>query len=130
MACGRKPAQSKRLAANTAIAITIAVAGFEESELDIKVENSVLTIRGQKEDAVEREYLHRGIANRTFERKFNLAEHVEVRTADLRNGLLTVGLVREVPEAMKPRSIAITRSGDAIDQVGDGAGKADQSRAA
>ena len=91
-------------------AITLAVAGFEESELDIQVENGVLCVSGKKGDEVEdKSYLYRGIANRSFERKFNLADHVEVSGADLKNGLLTVSLVREIPEAMKPRSIAINQ---------------------
>jgi len=89
-------------------AITLAVAGFEESELDIQVEKGVLCVRGKKADeGEEKSYLYRGIANRSFERKFNLADHIEVRGADLKNGLLTINLVKEIPEAMKPRSIAI-----------------------
>lgn len=89
-------------------AITLAVAGFEESELDIQVEKGVLSVRGRKADeSEEKSYLFRGIANRSFERKFNLADHIEVREASLRNGLLTINLVKEVPEAMKPRTIAI-----------------------
>ena len=89
-------------------AITLAVAGFEESELDIQVENGVLRVRGKKADAGEdRTYLYRGIANRSFERKFNLADHIEVSGAELKNGLLMISLVKEIPEAMKPRSIAI-----------------------
>ncbi|MGI9317231.1 MAG: Hsp20 family protein [bacterium] len=89
-------------------AITIAVAGFEESDLDIQVESGTLTVRGKLEKAdVERKYLHQGIANRSFERKFTLADHVEVNGAELRNGLLQLSLVKEVPEAMKPRKISI-----------------------
>ena len=88
-------------------AITLAVAGFEQDELDIQVDQGVLTVRGQKAKATERKYLHQGIANRAFERKFNLADHVEVTDAQLNNGLLTVYLVRQLPEAMKPRRIAI-----------------------
>jgi len=89
-------------------AITVAVAGFEESDLDILVENGTLTIIGKQSDAKQdASYLHRGIANRAFERKFTLADHVEITGAELRNGLLTLNLVREVPEAMKPRKIAI-----------------------
>jgi len=88
--------------------ITLAVAGFVEDELDIHVENSVLTVRGnQKSREDERNYLHEGIASRSFERKFTLADHVEITAADLRNGLLKLSLVRNVPEAMKPRKIAI-----------------------
>ena len=89
-------------------AITLAVAGFDEAELDIQVEKGVLRVRGKKaEREEEKSYLYRGIANRSFERKFNLADHIEVSGAELKNGLLTISLVKEVPEAMKPRSIAI-----------------------
>lgn len=89
-------------------AITLAVAGFEESELDIQVEKGVLCVRGKKADeGEEKSYLYRGIANRSFERKFNLADYIEVGGADLKNGLLTISLVKEIPEAMKPRTIAI-----------------------
>ena len=93
-------------------AITLAVAGFEESELDIEVENGVLRVSGKKADeSEEKSYLYRGIANRNFERKFNLADHIEVQGADLKNGLLTISLVKEIPEAMKPRSIEIKSGG-------------------
>jgi molecular chaperone IbpA len=88
-------------------AISLAVAGFERDELDIKVENNVLTVRGEKSKNEERKYLHQGIAYRTFERKFNLADYVEVVDAQLKNGLLTINLVKEIPEAMKPRTIPI-----------------------
>jgi len=92
-------------------AITLAVAGFEESELDLQVEKGVLRVRGQKaEDAEKKSYLYRGIANRTFERKFSLADYIEVSGADLNNGLLTINLVKEIPEAMKPKSISINQS--------------------
>lgn len=98
-------------------AITLAVAGFAEDELSINVERGVLTIKGEKEsDNKEHRYLYQGIAARAFERKFNLAEYVEVKNAKLSNGLLTIGLLREVPEAMKPRRIEISSSsGAAID---------------
>ena len=97
-------------------AITLAVAGFEESELDIQVEKGVLSVRGKKtEDGDEKSYLYRGIANRSFERKFNLADFIEVSGADLKNGLLTVNLVKEVPEAMKPRSISIGAAGATLE---------------
>lgn len=97
-------------------AITIAVAGFTESELDIQSERGVLTVRGQKtdDDKNERTYLYQGIATRTFERKFQLADHVEVTNADLANGMLTISLVKEIPEAMKPKRIAIG-SGSSIE---------------
>ena len=97
-------------------AITLAVAGFEQSELDIQVEKGVLTVRGKKdEDKSAPNYLYQGIANRAFERKFNLADHVEVSDADMNNGLLTVNLVKEIPEAMKPKSIAINLSGNVLE---------------
>lgn len=90
-------------------AITIAVAGFEQDELDINVEGGKLTVRGKKSGGqAERKFLHKGIAYRSFERKFNLADYVEVRGADLNNGLLTISLERVIPEAMKPRKIAIS----------------------
>ena len=100
-------------------AITLAVAGFERSELDISVEREVLTVRGRKANGEERSYLHQGIANRAFERKFNLADHVEVTGADLTNGLLTISLVKEIPEAMKPRTIAINQDTDALEHNAD-----------
>lgn len=93
-------------------AITLAVAGFEQSELELTVEKGVLTVRGKKAKEEERKYLHQGIANRAFERKFNLADYVEVTGADLQNGLLTISLVKEIPEAMKPRTIAINQARD------------------
>ncbi|MEM7358963.1 MAG: Hsp20 family protein [Pseudomonadota bacterium] len=91
-------------------AITIAVAGFKQSELDIQVENGVLTVRGKKEKSDEGRFLHQGIATRSFERKFNLADHIEVTNADLQDGLLSINLLKEVPEAMKPKSISINGS--------------------
>lgn len=97
-------------------AITLAVAGFEQDELDIQVEKGVLRVHGKKaDDSSERSYLYQGIANRTFERKFNLADHIEVSGADLNNGLLTISLVKEVPEAMKPKSIAINQAGNVLE---------------
>jgi len=88
--------------------ITLAVAGFAENELSIDVERGVLTIKGEKKtEEKQHQYLYQGIAARAFERKFNLAEYVEVSSARLSNGLLTIGLVRELPEAMKPRRIEI-----------------------
>ncbi len=101
-------------------AITVAVAGFEESELDIQVENGVLKVAGKKSnDRKERSFLHQGIANRSFERKFNLADHVEVSGAYLNNGLLIINLVKEIPEAMKPKSIQINRADPAIEHKGE-----------
>jgi molecular chaperone IbpA len=88
--------------------ITMAVAGFERAELDIEVEQDALKIVGRKQrPAGQSTYLHRGIAARDFEHRFQLAEHVKVVGANLENGLLSIELVREIPEAMKPRRISI-----------------------
>jgi len=88
-------------------AISLAVAGFKQSDLDINVENGVLTVRGSKEKNRDPNYLHQGIANRSFERKFNLADYVEVTDASIEDGLLNIKLVKEIPEAMKPKQIVI-----------------------
>lgn len=88
--------------------IQMAVAGFAEDDLDITQERNVLVVKAQKADEQNSgEYLHRGIAARAFERRFELADHVRVENASLKNGLLSIELKREVPEAMKPRKIAI-----------------------
>ncbi|MCY4266033.1 MAG: Hsp20 family protein [Gammaproteobacteria bacterium] len=88
--------------------ITMAVAGFTEDELEIQAEQQTLTVKGQREtDTDEHNYLHQGIAARNFERRFQLAEHIKVTGAKLEHGLLHVDLVREIPEAMKPKRIPI-----------------------
>jgi molecular chaperone IbpA len=88
--------------------ITMAVAGFTLDELKIEVKESALSVKGDKKpETTERQFLHRGIAQRGFERRFQLADHVEVKGADLKDGLLHVDLVRNLPERMKPRTIAI-----------------------
>ena len=88
--------------------ITMAVAGFSKDEVTVEVKESSLTVRGQKsEDKEERQFLHRGIAARAFDRRFQLADHVEVTGADLKDGLLHVDLKRDLPERMKPRQIAV-----------------------
>jgi molecular chaperone IbpA len=91
--------------------ITLAVAGFSENELTVETRDSTLTVRGSKESAVKtdgkREVIYQGIAARAFERRFQLADHVVVTGAVSENGLLHIDLVREVPEAQKPRTIAI-----------------------
>jgi molecular chaperone IbpA len=92
------------------VTIEVAVAGFAEGDIDISLEKRVLTIAGARkavEDA-EHEYMHRGISSRDFRHTFTLAEHVEVKTASIRNGILSVYLEREVPEEAKPKAIAIT----------------------
>ncbi|MFB2553619.1 Hsp20 family protein [Ensifer soli] len=90
--------------------IEMAVAGFGDSDLDITQERNVLIVTGQKAEAKDGEYLHRGIAGRSFERRFELADHVKVEDASLVNGLLRILLKREIPEAMKPRKITIGTS--------------------
>ena len=88
--------------------ITMAVAGFAEDELDLTVHNNLLTVKGQIKNAEkEVEYLHRGIAQRAFEHRFQLADHVRVEGAGLDKGMLSIELRREVPEAMKPRKVQI-----------------------
>jgi len=88
--------------------IVMALAGFDRSEIDITSERDTLFVIGRKQkDGTERTYLHRGIAARDFEQRFQLANHVKVTGASFSNGMLTIDLVREVPEAHKPRKIAI-----------------------
>jgi molecular chaperone IbpA len=96
--------------------IAMAVAGFSQDELTITQEQNVLVVAGQKEDAREEQYLHRGIADRTFQSRFELADHVKVMGAGLVNGLLTIDLKREIPEEMKPRKIEIS-TGMALPKV-------------
>lgn len=94
--------------ADNAYRITLAVAGFGQDEIELTQNDTALLVSGQKKAAEgERQFLHRGIAARAFRQTFNLADHVKVTSAALENGLLTIHLVREVPEAMKPRRIAI-----------------------
>ena len=89
--------------------ITMAVAGFSPSDIAIETKGNALTVTGKKAEKVETktEFLHQGIASRVFERRFQLADHVEVTGADLENGLLHISLKREIPEAMKPRTIPV-----------------------
>ena len=90
--------------------ITMAVAGFSEEDIQLESENNTLTVSANKLDKVgetKRSYLHQGIAERNFKRQFKLADHVKVVAANLSNGLLHIELAREIPEAMKPRSIPI-----------------------
>jgi len=102
------PPYNIELVAEDKYRITMAVAGFERSELDVEVERDTLRIAGKKnQDEPKRSYLHRGIASRDFEHRFQLADHLKVVSAGLDNGLLSIELVREIPEAMKPRKLAI-----------------------
>ncbi|KQT52110.1 MULTISPECIES: Hsp20 family protein [unclassified Aureimonas] len=101
----------------TAYRVTLAVAGFSDSELSIESRETVLTVKGEKTEekpeGQESEVLYRGIAGRSFERRFQLADHVEVKGASLKNGLLHIDLVRVIPEAMKPRRIEIAAADNA-----------------
>jgi molecular chaperone IbpA len=87
--------------------INLAVAGFSRDEIDITAQQNQLIVSGKRSDDEGIDYIHRGIANRQFERKFGLADFVKVAEADLKDGLLSVELVREIPEAMRPRKVAI-----------------------
>ena len=103
--------------------IELAVAGFQPDELDITAQQNVLIVSGRKKEEDEQrvnDYIYRGIANRSFERRFALADHIQVKGADVRDGLLSIELVREIPEAMKPRKINIGGSAPRHDQIGGG----------
>ena len=90
--------------------ISVALAGFTPDEVTLTAEENVLTLEGKKAEREEKTFLHRGISTRNFKRQFTLADHVEVGGARFENGLLLVELQREIPEAMKPRRIAISRA--------------------
>jgi molecular chaperone IbpA len=93
--------------------IELAVAGFKADELDITAQQNVLLVSGRKKDETDEKgnnYIYRGIATRSFERRFALADHIQVRGADIKDGLLSIELVREIPEAMKPKKISIGES--------------------
>ena len=106
------PPYNIRITSEDHYRITMAVAGFSEDEIDITSEHNRLLVTGNRADEAEEqgEYLHRGIATRSFERRFNLADHVKVIAASLENGLLHIDLEREIPEEMKPRTIKIGKS--------------------
>ena len=111
------PYNIERLGENS-YRISMAVAGFSPADLKLEVKEGLLSIKGEKsEDTKAREFLHRGIAARSFERRFQLADFVEVKGADVRDGMLHVDLVREVPEKMKPRTIAIGAPAQATEKV-------------
>lgn len=99
--------------------VSMAVAGFSEDDIDITVQESQLTVSGKaahEENEEERTYLHRGIAKRAFERRFQLADHIKVVGASLAHGMLTIKLEREIPEAAKPRKIDILSADKQIEQ--------------
>lgn len=96
--------------------ISMAVAGFNQTDMDIEVKQNILRVTGAKkgENSESRQFLHRGIANRSFERSFQLADYVRVDGAEIIDGLLHIQLVREIPETMKPRRIEIRGEGDRV----------------
>ncbi len=111
--------------------ITMAVAGFAEGDLDIMVHDNVLIVKGQiSRPEKDVEYLHRGIAQRAFEHRFQLADHIKVTGADLKNGLLDIYLKREVPEQMKPRKVSIGGGAGPTLEQAPAAGKAPAAAAA
>ena len=119
---GYPPYNIERTGEN-AYRISVAVSGFSQGELSIVAKENTLTIKGEKsanENGSKAEVLYRGIAARAFERAFQLADFVQVKNASLENGLLHVDLVREIPEAKKPRNIPIATTGAVAPQVVDG----------
>ena len=101
--------------------IQLAVAGFKADEIDITAQQNVLIVSGRKteeESQKDGDFIYRGIANRSFERRFALADHIQVRGADLKDAMLAIDLVREIPEAMKPKKINIGGSAPKHDQIG------------
>ena len=99
--------------------ITLAVAGFGSDEIDIVAQQNLLIVSGRRREEEGRQYIHRGIATRAFERRFGLADYVQVKNADLRDGILAIDLVREIPEEMKPRKVSINAgSGERTQQLG------------
>ena len=112
--------------------ITLALAGFKPEDIDITAQQNLLTVTGRKQDearSAESEMLHVGIANRGFERRFELADHVRVSGADLADGLLVIDLVREVPEAMKPKKIAINGQKSSLSLVDGSSDKSEKDAA-
>jgi len=105
--------------------ISLAVAGFRRDEIEITAQQNQLIVSGKKSDDDKADYIHRGIANRSFERRFGLADHIKVTDADLSDGMLSVELVREIPEAMKPRKIEIGGSAPATETIESKAESAD-----
>jgi molecular chaperone IbpA len=97
--------------------ITLAVAGFSPDEISITAEQNFVTVEGNKTDKGERDFLYRGISTRQFKRQFSLADYVRASEASFDNGLLKIELVREIPEAMKPRQIAISGAAPAGRQI-------------
>jgi molecular chaperone IbpA len=121
-AAGGYPPYNIERTNENAYRVEIAVAGFKPEELNVEVKPNLLTVTGRKsanEGGDERRFLHRGLAERNFERRFQLADHVVVEDANLADGLLTVSLRRELPEQLKPRTIAINTTTDAAPRIPD-----------
>ena len=112
--------------------ITLAVAGFRRDEIDVTAQQNLLVVSGRKDDSGDHSYVHRGIAARSFERRFVLGDYVQVKGAELKDGLLSIELAREIPEEMKPRRIEI--GGASPKQLGsagdDAANENEEGRAA
>ena len=112
------PPYNIELVAEDKYRIVMALAGFNRNEVEIVAERDTLHVTGRKQkDETQRTYLHRGIAARDFDQRFQLANHVKVTAASFDNGMLTIELVREVPEELKPRKIAIGDANGTIDNV-------------
>ena len=106
--------------AEDAYRISVAVAGFGSDDLNVEIKDRTLVVTGRKADTkAERTYLHRGIATRAFDRKFQLADHVHVKGACHEDGMLHIDLLREIPETLKPRQIAISKASEAVGDVVD-----------
>ena len=113
---GYPPYNIERLGEND-YRITVALAGFTDNDIKVEVKENSLLVKGEKKaETTESAYLHRGIAARSFERRFQLADHVEIKGAVLKDGLLSIELMRNLPERMKPRTIAIT-AGDTAHRI-------------
>lgn len=114
------PPYNIEVVGENAYRLTMAVAGFASEDLDITVKESALIVNGKaKKDEENAQYLHRGIARRAFERRFQLADHIKVTGASVDNGLLHVDLVREIPETLKPRKIEIAKAGPSKPEIID-----------
>lgn len=112
---GGYPPYNIELTGDDQYRITMAVAGFKADEIELETQDNLLKVGGRKgADVADRKYLHRGIANRNFERTYQLADYVRVDRAELKDGLLHIDLVREVPESMKPRRIEIRSDDDKL----------------
>jgi len=106
--------------------INMAVAGFRPEEVEVTAQQNMLVVAGRKKDSEDSRYIHRGIATRNFERRFGLADYVQVKNASLQDGMLSIELAREIPEAMKPRKIAIGSGGDTARRIEESSANANE----